>query len=324
MNSARFALILALIPLAAPAARADWQRDDASLAWRADGEVAWQLNFDAKAGKPFFHPLTVAGGPSLTNFKPEDHPWHYGLWFSWKYLNGANYWEESRATGRAEGRTSWAAPAIETHHDGSATVRFELTYTHPSGRVDLTETRELRISAPAADGSYTIDWSAHFTAGPEGALLDRTPMPGEPDGRVNGGYAGLSARLAPASMTIVSPEGPVTNFVDERARPSVPAVACNFAEGATPLGGLAILSDPANAAENAPWYLINGAQMHFACAAVLAPKPLKFAPGAQWDLRYRIAVRPGAWTPETLRAACSSWLGAVGSAAAAASGRVSP
>src|SRR5688500_19719288 len=42
--------------------------------------------------------------------------------------------------------------------------------------------------------------------------LDRTPMPGEPNGAVNGGYAGLSARLAaaPVTMTVMSTEGPVT------------------------------------------------------------------------------------------------------------------
>ena len=63
----------------------------------------WQLSFDPAKGKPFFHPVSVNGGTSLTNFRPEDHPWHYGLWFSWKLINGANYWEENRETGRAQG-----------------------------------------------------------------------------------------------------------------------------------------------------------------------------------------------------------------------------
>jgi hypothetical protein len=131
-----------------PAARGDWQRDDATLAWRVDDHVVWQFSFDPRKGKTFFNPVSVAGGPTLTNFRPEDHPWHYGLWFSWKYINHANYWEEDRQSGKAEGATRWSPPGIETRPDGSATVRLEVTYTHPSGRVDLTETRELRISAP--------------------------------------------------------------------------------------------------------------------------------------------------------------------------------
>jgi hypothetical protein len=286
-------------------AHAAWQRTDTSLARTApDGSVIWRFSFDPKMGKPFFDPLSV-GGRSLTNFKPEDHPWHYGLWFSWKYVNGANYWEESRQTGKSEGATGWNPPAIEVSDDGRATITLDLTYTHPSGRVDVTERRVLAVSAPAADGSYAIDWRARFTFGPEGALLDRTPMPGEPDGRVNGGYAGLGVRLAgpPVTMSVVSVDGPVDPFENDRARPATVAIACNFAHGGQDIGGLAIIS---NRAANggfgaaAPWYIVRSQQMHFACAAVLAPNPLRFEAGATWDLRYLLKVSPRAWTPQTL------------------------
>jgi hypothetical protein len=184
-----------------------------------------------------------------------------------------------------------------------------VTYTHPSGRIDLTESRELWISAPAADGSYLIDWSAHFTAGTEGAVLDRTPLLGEPNGVVNGGYAGLGIRMAaaPLGIAFVSPAGPITNFVSDRARPAAPAMACNFSDGLNPAGALAILSDPVNAGEKAPWYLINSAQFRFACPAILAPKPRTIAAGGQFDLRYRIALRRAAWTSEALQAAYANW-----------------
>ena len=80
-------------------ANADWQRDDTTIAWRVGTNVLWQFSFDPTKGKTFFNPLTAGNGVSLTNFKPEDHPWHYGFWFSWKYINHVNYWEEDRATG---------------------------------------------------------------------------------------------------------------------------------------------------------------------------------------------------------------------------------
>src|SRR5688572_5508238 len=168
----------------AQTARADWQRDETSLTWRDGTNVVWRFSFDPKKGKTYFDPVAV-GGTALTNFKPEDHPWHYGLWFSWKYINKAIYWEENRQTGKAEGVTRWNPPVIEAKPDGSASIRLDVTYTHPSGRVDMTETRELKISTPKADGSYAIDWQANFTAGKEGAILDRTPMPGDLDGKVN-------------------------------------------------------------------------------------------------------------------------------------------
>ena len=303
-NPCKAGLVLLLLAASAGGARADWARDDHTLAWRSGSDVIWQLSFDPKFGKPFFNPLSAPGGPDLTNFKPEDHPWHYGLWFSWKYVNGANYWEEDRQTGKAEGATRWSPPVIETQEDGSALIRLALTYTHPSGRVDMTEERELRVSAPAADGSYTIDWRSSFVAGSEGALLDRTPMPGEPKGQVNGGYAGLGIRLAgaPLEVSMLSTAGPIASFANDRARPAAPAVACNFTSEGTDRGGIAIFSDPVNAGENAPWYIVNSAQMRFMCAAILAPKPMALGPGASLKLSYRIAVSPVAWTPEKLSA----------------------
>jgi hypothetical protein len=98
---------------------------------------------------------------------------------------------------QAAGATRWSAPTIDARPDGSARITMRLTYARPTGEVDLTEARVLDVSAPASDGSYTIDWSMRFTAGKDSAVLDRTPMPGEPNGVINGGYAGLSARLAP-------------------------------------------------------------------------------------------------------------------------------
>jgi hypothetical protein len=289
---------------------ADWQRSGSSLAWRSGTNFVWRFSFDAKKGKPFFHPVALPGGPALTNFQPEDHPWHYGLWFSWKYINHVNYWEEDRQTGKAEGTTRWTTPEIETHPDGSALVGMNLTYTNPSNRVDMTERRELDISAPRSDGSYTIDWHAHFVAGKDGAVLDRTAMPGEPDGRVNGGYAGLSLRMAgpPLGISFVSSTGLVSHFENDRARPAASAVGCNFTSDSTAVGSVAILSVPSNAGDNAPWYLINSEQMRFACAAILAPKPRTLQPGEHLDLQYRIVVRREPWTPESLAAALQSMM----------------
>jgi hypothetical protein len=282
---------------------AEWLREETSLSWRDGTNVVWRFSFDPKKGKTFFDPVAVRG-TTLTNFKPEDHPWHYGLWFSWKYINKANYWEENRQTGKAEGATRWDTPAIETKPNGSARIKLDLTYTHPSGRVDMTESRALNISTVEANGSYTIDWQAEFTAGKEGAVLDRTPMPGEPDGKINGGYAGLGLRMAapPLTFSVVCSTGVVEQFVSERARPFAPAIGFNFENEGRAVSGIALFSDPANPGGNAPWYVVNSKEMRFACAAILAPKVLTLKPGEKMKLHYRIAVRPTAWTADTLRA----------------------
>ena len=308
-----------LVALGQNAARADWLRDDTSIAWRAGTQVVWKFSFDPAKGKPFFHPLGVAGGPSLTNFKPEDHPWHYGLWFSWKYINRVNstnhvnYWEEDRATGAAQGKTRWNTPVIETTPQGGATIRLDLSYINPSNQVDMTEQREIIIAAPATGGGYTINWKAHFVVGDQAVVLDRTPMPGEPGGQTNGGYAGLAFRMAalPLTVSMLSTAGPITNFISDRARPAAPAFAANFAQDGKVAGAVAILSNRGNAGENAPWYLIDEAArtFRFACAAILAPKPLGLPAGGHLDLNYCISVQPQAWTVETLRAEQSRWAG---------------
>src|SRR5688572_27952183 len=81
----------------------EWKRDEAMLAWSICGQVGWQLSFDTKKGEPLFNPRSVGGGPTLTNFRPEDHPWHSCFLFTCIFFNHVNYWEESRGIGNSEG-----------------------------------------------------------------------------------------------------------------------------------------------------------------------------------------------------------------------------
>src|SRR5205085_10139400 len=107
-------------------------------------------------------------------------------------------------------------------------------------------------------------------------------------------------------------EGPVTEFVRDRARPNAAAAAASFALDGTPVGAIAILSDPANLGPKPPWYIINAPSpqdFRFLDAAVLAPAIKTLPPNGTWDLRYRVALRKAPWTPEDLRAVMSDWLG---------------
>ena len=296
-------------------ALAEWQRDDKSLAWVRGTNVFWRFSFDPAKGKPHFHPVSPGGNAPLTNFKPADHPWHYALWFSWKYINHpndsthVNYWEEN-SSGSAAGKTRWDPPTIETETDGRASIHLKLRYVNPSGEIDMTELRDLHVSAPGADGGFSIDWLARFTVGDKDLVLDRTPMPGEPGGAVNGGYGGLSARMAPlpVTMSVVTTAGPVEQFVSNRARPNAAAVACNFSDGSRDMGGLAFFSDPANGGKEAPWYIIDSKQMPFICQALLAPKPRSVTAHGEFTLHYRIGVSSRAWTQGGLEAGQKEWL----------------
>src|SRR5437868_3533075 len=42
--------------------------------------------------RPYFHPVNSIAGDTLTNFRPNDHPWHHGLSFTLTNVSGANFW----------------------------------------------------------------------------------------------------------------------------------------------------------------------------------------------------------------------------------------
>jgi hypothetical protein len=286
------------------AAEISWDRAGDSLACKLGDQTLWRFSFGANYGKPFFHPLSLAGGDSLTGFKPSDHPWHYGLWFSWKYINGINYWEEDK-TGKAQGATRWEAPEIMTRPDGSADIQMNLRYPSPTNTIWMTERRRIRVSKPDADGGVVIDWSADFTAlGHDDLLLDRTPMPGEAHGAVNGGYAGLSARLAPApaKCQFLTTDGPVDQFASDRARPASSAAACNITQKDR-TDGIAIFSKDPNSGGKAPWYIINAPAMRWFSPALLSPAPRKVKARESFTWNFRIITKKGLWTPEKLTSA---------------------
>src|SRR5215472_15895413 len=89
-------VILLLVLLVATATRAELsiKQNKDSVECERDGQTLWRFLYSTNYCKPCFHPLRVLGGEPLTTLHPSDHKWHYGLWFSWKYINGVNYWEE--------------------------------------------------------------------------------------------------------------------------------------------------------------------------------------------------------------------------------------
>ena len=53
----------------------------------------WTYHWGARR-RPYVHPLRTPAGHVLTRNAPADHPWHHGLWFTIKYVDGDNFWEE--------------------------------------------------------------------------------------------------------------------------------------------------------------------------------------------------------------------------------------
>jgi hypothetical protein len=286
----RIATTLALAAIM-PAAELTWKKTDTSLALMAGDQVVWQVVADKAADKPYVHPLATLAGDCITGLRPADHVWHRGLWWSWKFINDVNYWEEDKKTLLSAGRSAIIQVAFDARADHSATASITIDY-HPEGKPSvMTEERTLAISAPDAKGTYQIDWTARFTVGDQPVTLDRTP-PYNKNGKWGGGYAGLALR------------GPVEHRKGWTFTDSDPAVTadaiCNtgsrwvdfhgtFASGAT--GGAAILDHPANPGHPVAMYANLGHP--FLQPAILWKAPMTLEAKAVATWRYRIVVHQG-------------------------------
>jgi hypothetical protein len=287
-----------------------WRKGERALALLKDGRPVWAFHAEADAAKPYFDPVSLGGGASLTWKSPPDHPWHHGLWFCWKFINGVNYWEEDRKTGRSEGATAVDDVFFEERPDFSARIGLTLRYA-PAGATGavLTEQRMISISPPAEDGSYRMDWTLRFTAGAKEVKLDRTPPPPEQTGKASGGYAGLSVRFALAFTNWqIAATRDIGPFVQNRH--VFRAEACDYSgdlDGLTQ--GVAILDHPQNLHAPSPWYVVcdPGVPFSFLSPAVIRQAPHVMAPGSALTLRYRLAVHPGRWDGERLRKECDAF-----------------
>lgn len=262
-----------------------WQQTATSLALRNGDKVVWQLVFDPQQPKTYFHPLATTRGEVLTALAPADHPWHRGLWWSWKYINGKNYWEEDRKTGKSEGVNELLGTTVNTRPDFSATIVMKISY-HPPGQPGLlAETRTLAISAPAADGSYTIDWDAAFTVGDQPVKFERTPPAKAKNGVAWGGYAGLSLRFPPKikGWQFLTSEG-------AKSAATGTGQGARWADFSGPAAGIAVFDHPANLRHPAAWYL--NEQLPYFSPALLYNDGLDLAPKQNLNLRYRVLVHP--------------------------------
>jgi hypothetical protein len=274
-----------------------WKRDEGSVALMAGDSPVWALHYEAEATKPYFHPVALPGGASMTWLRPPDHPWHCGLWFSWKLINKVNYWEEDKKTGRPAGLTLWSNVVVETRQDFSARLTMELAYAPPQHPAALEERRSIEISAPGDDGSYTIDWTALFTAGAEPVVLEATPVN---PARTAGGYGGLIWRVSPdlKEWQAINDAG-----LRDLAAHGKPARALDFSgimDGRP--AGIAIIDHPDNPGHPSPWFLRLDPKKPYGLQGpgILFQEPRKMEPGGNMTLRYRIVVHPGRWSAEDL------------------------
>ncbi|MGI9542537.1 MAG: PmoA family protein [Cyclobacteriaceae bacterium] len=282
-----------------------WEQSDTSIALLRGPQIAWQFNFKTPNGKPYFYPLNTVGGNNLAWLRPSDHPWHYGLWFSWKFINGKNYWEEDIKTRLSEGQSTIANISKTLSEDFSATVEMDINYSSETSPDVLHEKRLIKVSPPGNDGNYYIDWLLSFKSQSDSVILDRTP-PEKVGGPYYGGYAGLSYRASQYMTdrlymdsenwtnndTLIG-HGQKANWMDLTGR----LAASNNRPGVT------MFNHPDNfGKQQTSWYIFDEGDFAFYNAGLLFDEPIVIGPNDVFTLKYRVLVHDNKMTRSEINA----------------------
>ncbi len=267
----------------------------------------WTYEWGARK-RPFLHPVRTPAGHVLTRNAPDDHPWHHGLWFTIKFVDADNFWEEMAPYGvlRHDG-----PPTVEVDDgDGRVTVAGDLRWIRPDREtVALVEHRRL-THVPLGDDAYTIDFDTSLVPGTD-VVLDRTPF------TTWGGYGGLSLR-GPGDWhdtRLLLADG--TNHDRVIGEPSAWCDLTGTVGTGDAEAGVAVFDHPSNRRHPVPFYASTRAATYgdegwsnFLNAAFLFHEPLALAAGEALRVRHRVLVHDGQWDVDRLEAAGADWVAA--------------
>ena len=251
-----------------------------------DGAVAWNFEIATPEGRPFFHPLTLPGGRSLTAARPTDHVWHLGYWFSWKFINGVNYWEPADAERKGcEPAGATRVVKEEVKIDGEdCTVDLRLEYGPRGASPVLAEKRRIVIDPPDAKGGYTITTRHTFTALADVTLDRSEPWGSVASGKWGAGYAGMTLRLADDAAAALAVRG----YAGGTTPGDCTARETTFLDFTDPATGEGVTFTQLKAPPSARFYLWPDKRM--INPSVVYTGPLTLKKGETLELAYRLAV----------------------------------
>lgn len=235
--------------------------------------------------KACVHPLVTPRGHCLSGFEMSDHVWHRGLWFTIKFVNGTNFWEEHEPFGVQVSRSQ---PLAELLASDWLRISHMIEWTSAATGAVLGETRVLDVRM-SDDGVGTIDWSSRLHA-TQDLALDRTPY------TTWGGYGGLSFRAARElhEASFMLPNGETASGLTGQPHDWV-VLSAKLDGGANERVSLGMIDHPSNPRSPSPWYCKSGNGFTFLNAAFLFHEPLTLQREQTLHFRYRVLYRDGVW-----------------------------
>lgn len=272
--------------------------DGTSLTVR-EGHGGWTYHHTDVA-RPFLDPVRTPSGLPVSRDAPDDHPWHHGLWFTIKFVNGDNFWEEWEDFGLLRHR---GAPSVETDAEGGVRLAGTIDWIAPDETtVAVVETRTL-THVPLDGEAYAIDLDTTLVA-PIDTTYDRTPF------TTWGGYGGLSLRGPGdwADTRLLLGDG-----TDHQRVLGESAPWCDLSSDDR---GVTLLDHPGNPRFPCPWYGSTRAGTYgdegwsnFLNAAFLWHEPLEVEAGEPLRIRHRAVVHDGRWDRAQADAAHEAYVG---------------
>jgi hypothetical protein len=171
-------------------------------------------------------PGTTGAGRNLVDAAPHDHPWHLGLFFCQKLVDGINCWESEQYARRD--RLHGAARSVSCGRSTGEQVSIsdEVSWHTSDGEHLLDDERTVAVHPPDDDG-YVLEWTQTLRA------VDETRRLGSET--LHGHYSGLSIRCC-RSLTGATVRFP-DDGTDESPADELNGSAARWADYTGPLDG---------------------------------------------------------------------------------------
>lgn len=256
--------------------------------------------------RPFVHPVSTPAGHVVSLDAPDDHWWHHALWFTIKFVDGENFWEEYDEFGLL---VQSEPPSITSTDDDGLRAESRIDWQRPGGAgTAVRETCVMEHRRLGGD-AYAMDWDVRLTPATD-VTFDRTPF------TTWGGYGGLTLRGRRDWHDTV------LRLPDGEARARVLGERAEWCSLDGPLGGeagdaevgVAMFDHPGNPGHPIPWYASTKADTYgdegwsnFLNAAFLWDGPIQVAAGDELRLRHRFIAHDGRWSLDRLHDEWQAW-----------------
>lgn len=248
----------------------------------------------AEDPNPSFRLVKTNGGHTITLYRPWDHPWHPGMFFSWKYINGLNFWESMY-----HGKKNVAVTESFVPMEGNIGFEQKLSYVTYEGKKLLKENRMVRIEH--GDEGYLVHWQGSFVPEDGPVTLDRTENTKESPW---GGYAGLSCRL---NRNFLGPV--ITTDLGVYAADDAFSKSFKWCDYSGKLdgyieeqwAGICLIDHPSNLRHPSPKLTYDYKDMQFLSAGFLFNEPYVLNMGETLQLNYTFYVHDGQVQEEKLK-----------------------